>query len=289
VPEVERGWKRVDVYEDDDLENTILDCKRCHQPGGLGTRKILRMHEHTDPWTHFLRADRPGGRVLLDDFHLAHGTGEDYGPIPAALIERSAPSRLEALVVNNGFGDQPNPFDSARIEQEVEAGNPSEPEVNVPLGRSETWQRLFDNAILGLAIPPPYHDAKVYDSNKLAAAAAMYGRTIAGAMPASLMPDLRDVFLDDALVDLGVRPPRGASGRAILVQMCQDCHNSAVDPTISRARFDVARLDQMSREEKDLAIARLGLEPTSRLRMPPPLFRALSSDEIARVTVELEK
>jgi len=283
---VEKGWARVDVYEDDDLANSILDCTRCHQPGGPGARKILRMHEHTDPWTHFFRADRPGGRGLLDDFHLAHGTDEDYAGIPGALIERSDPALLAALVENNGFREQPNAFDAAAIEREVESFNPLQPQTNTPPGRSATWQRLFDVAASAAAAPPPYHDVKVYDAQRLKSSSDAYREVLAGA---SIDDDLRDVFLDDAMVDTSVRPPPDASGRAILTEMCQDCHNPTVDPALSRARFDVTRLDSMPRGEKDMAIARLRAPATTRHHMPPLMFRALDDVETARVTAELQK
>jgi hypothetical protein len=71
--------------------------------------------------------------------------------------------------------------------------------------------------------------------------------------------------------------------------MCQDCHNPSVDPSLSRARFDVTRLEEMDRGEKGLAIARLRLAPTTRHHMPPLMFRALDEFEIARVAAELQK
>src|SRR5262249_37794395 len=162
-------------------------------------------------WTHFFRADRAGGRALLEDFHAVHGAAEDYGPIPAALVDRSDPARLAALVDNNGFADQPNPFPAAAIEHEVEASSPGQPFANLPPGRSPSWDRRFDAAYAGASIPPPYHDAKVYDAGRLVWAADLYRRAAAGAVRAPDLPDLRDVFLDDALGDLGVRPIPGAS------------------------------------------------------------------------------
>ena len=62
----------------------------------------------------------------------------------------------------------------------------------------------------------------------------------------------------------------------VLVEMCQDCHSSSADPTLTRSRFDVEKLDQMSRDEKDLAIRRLAMPVETRLRMPPSLFRSLT-------------
>jgi hypothetical protein len=45
----------------------------------------------------------------------------------------------------------------------------------------------------------------------------------------------------------------------------------------------------MSREEKDIAIARLKLEGDDPLRMPPTLFRTLTPAEIERAIAELQK
>jgi hypothetical protein len=48
---------------------------------------------------------------------------------------------------------------------------------------------------------------------------------------------------------------------------------------ITRDRFLVDRLDQMSRAEKDLAIERLASALTTRLRMPPTLFKSVTLAE----------
>src|SRR5215472_10102188 len=104
---------------------------------------MLRMQELHDPWTHFFKTDRPGGRALLDDFFGAHGKSEDYGPIPAGLIEKSDPSKLTDLLTQNGFGTQPNEFPSQQIEAEVKQSNPAEPQSNTPPGISATWSGLY--------------------------------------------------------------------------------------------------------------------------------------------------
>jgi hypothetical protein len=71
--------------------------------------------------------------------------------------------------------------------------------------------------------------------------------------------------------------------------MCQQCHNANLDPTITRDRFLVDKLDEMSRAEKDLAIERLRPEEHSRLRMPPALFRSITDDERQLMMAELRK
>jgi hypothetical protein len=78
------------------LNNTIADRRQCHIGNGhdipdTGDPLILRMQEIEPPHTHWFSAQTGGGQALLADFHAAHGTAEDYGPIPAAMIDKSDP------------------------------------------------------------------------------------------------------------------------------------------------------------------------------------------------------
>lgn len=275
-PSADQGWTGFTVYDEEDLKNTIVDCRQCHQPGGPGTPTMLRMQEIDDPWTHWFKIDRPGGKALLDDYSAAHGTDESYGGIPAPLIAKSDPRMLEDFVKGQGFSDQPNVFPSNTIEKEVKASAPGQPIVNVPRGTSATWDALYAGALRGAQIPPPYHDVKVTDATKLLDATAAYGRLKRG--EATELPDLSRVFLDDALPDLSFQPRPSASAEEILLHSCAQCHNGRLDPTVSRAKFDATNLAAMSRAEKDLAIERIRLSPSNRLAMPPALFRSLPED-----------
>ncbi len=280
------GWSNVRVFEmTTSLGNTILDCHVCHQPNN-SANPFLRMQEIEAPFTHWMSASTEGGRALLADFHAAYGTTQDYGPIPAAMIDKSDPSKLAAFVKQAGFV-QPNEFQSAAIEAQVASAAPGQPTVNVPSGWSATWQGLYDQAAAGDFIATPYHDVKVTDPFKLASATAAYKAWVGGTT--STLPDLRDVFLDEGLRDMGFAPKLGLNGRELLQQMCQQCHNSNLDMTISREKFLVDQLDQMSRVEKDVAITRLGLDPSTRLRMPPPLYRTLTDYEREQLVLELEQ
>jgi hypothetical protein len=289
TPAVEKDWTSVTIYQDVDLKNTIFDCTHCHQPGGPNTPRILRMQERVNPWTHWFRNNREGGQALLADFHAAHGTTEDYGPIPAAMIDKSDPAQLEGLVENNSVAPQPNEFPSNTIENEVSSSSPNQPVDNSTPGTSPTWRALYERVVAGQFIPVPYHDVKVTDATKLAAATASYKAVMAGMSPLGSLMDIREVFLDSALPALSFRPKAGMSGRQILQHMCQRCHNPNLDQTISRAKFDVTKLDTMPRAEKDLAIKRLTLPMDTRLRMPPPRFGQLSDAEIQLVIDELKK
>lgn len=281
------GWSNVREYESSTaLNNTITDCRQCHAPVDANPQ-ILRMQEISAPFTHWFKSDTPGGQALLADFHAAHGTTEDYGPIPAALIDKSDPSLMAQMIKQAGFGNQPNAFDSATIEAEVQAMAPAQPMVNSPMGWSQTWQTAYDQAAAGFFIATPYHDVKVTDPAKLAKMTDVYQQWLAGAV--TEIPDIRDIFLDDGLRDMGFAPKLGSSGHQLLVQMCQQCHNANLDMTISRENFLVDQLDQMSRAEKDLAIERLKLPDDTRLAMPPVLFRTITDEERQLMIEELKK
>jgi hypothetical protein len=289
TPAVEKDWTGFTVYEDEDIKNTIVDCRQCHQPGGPGTPRMLRFQELRNPWTHFFRDNTSGGPSLIADFRAAHGTSEDYGPIPAGQIESSDPALLEDVVRDHGFGAQPNEFRTGTIEDEVRRSAPAQPATNDPPGTSAAWSTLFEASVRGEVIAPPYHDVKVTDPQKLAVKTKAYQEFRAGTLPASALPDLRDVFLAKALVGLSFVPKPGLDGKGLLTQTCTACHNPKLDQTLTRAKFDVVKLSEMSREEKDKAIERVRLPPTHPLHMPPDRFRTLSAEEVARVVDELGK
>jgi len=279
TPKQTTGWSNVRIYESTTaLNNTIADCRQCHIGAGkdvpdTGDPLILRMQEIEAPHTHWFSSATTGGQALLADFHAAHGSAEDYGPIPAAMIDKSDPALMAAFITTAGFGDQPNMFHSAAIEQEVAHSAPGQPSVNIPMGGSSTWTNIYDTATSGRSIAAPYHDVKVTDPAKLADMTAAYQNVLAGG---ALTVDIRDVFYDDGLADMGFAPQPTWDGRALLVQQCEQCHHSDLDPTITRDHFLVDKLDQMSREEKDVAIARLLTSTQTRLTMPPPLFRTVT-------------
>lgn len=289
TPNIESKWKGWTLYDDEDLKNTIVDCRHCHQPGGPATKPMLRMQELQDPWTHWFHAERPGGIALLEDFRRAHGNNEDYFGIPGTLIQQSDGRAIEDLILGQGFQTQPNVFDSVRIEAEVKKSSSKQPEVNTPAGTSTTWKRIYDASASGQFIPVPYHDVKVTDPDKLDFAISTYQKVMSGKMLDSELPDIRRVFLDSALEEMTMKPKSGATGKEILVQMCAQCHNPSLDSSISRAKFDVTKLDSMPRGTKDLAIMRMKLAASDVRRMPPAVFRTLPDDALARAIQELQK
>jgi hypothetical protein len=256
------------------LNNTISDCRQCHAPVDANPQ-ILRMQENTPPFTHWLSQDSDGGRSLYTDFHTAHPDGEDYGPIPSALVDKSDPAKMAHMIELAGFGQQPNAFPSQNVESELKIQ-----------GWSPSWVSIYDASVNGQFIAAPYHDVKVTDPTKLAAMSKAYRGWLANG---TAIPDIRDTFFDDGLRDMGFAPKKGLDGRALLVQMCQQCHNGNLDMTITREQFLVDALDLMSRAEKDLAIQRLQKPDDTRLAMPPVLFRTITDAERQAMIDELKK
>ena len=290
TPAVESNHTGVyTLYQDEDIKNTVLDCKQCHQPGGVTSAKILRMQELQNPWGHFFgKGTGNSGNTIENDFRTAHGQTEAYAGIPGNQINNSDPIQMEQFVRGQGFGNQPNEFNSGRIFGEVNNTSGAQPQVNMPIGKSKTWDALFQKSVLGQQIPPPYHDLKVTDAAKMSAAAAAYKSVTSGAKPASTLPDIRDVFLDAALPDLSFRSAPGLTANGILVQMCGQCHNSRLDQTLSRAKFNVDKIATMTATEKATVLARINLPADAARKMPPPRFKDLTATDIAAITTLLK-
>jgi mono/diheme cytochrome c family protein len=297
TPVTESGWTQVSVYDEEDLKNTTLDCRQCHQPQGPGTPKLLRMQEYRFPWTHWIFNGTEGGRTLLDDYRAAHGD-ETYGGIPGDGIERANPSGLELLVsYSSPHLGQPNEFLSGEIEAELARAREAaleEPSAERPvdwvLRQSPTWRRAYERARSGDAIPVPFPQVRVTDPDKLAAMTAAYADYRDGDLAREALPDIRDVFLDDPYqrAAMGFATEPGLGAETTLVQACAQCHNDRLDQGISRASFDV-ELDGLTRAQKDAAIERVRLPASDVRAMPPPHVRRLSPDARAGLIRLLER
>jgi hypothetical protein len=278
----ESGWQNVNVYAEEDLENSSLDCRVCHQPNGPGTLKLLRMQEFEPPWNHWLWRQSTSGRAVIDDYYAAKGD-EPFAGVPGAEIEKSQPGLLSFALFSVGSQNQPNAFVSTTIEEEVmksaaEQGGDQPTDNSIP-GQSATWDAIYDTAKRGDAISVPYHDVKVTDAQKLAQMTQAYVDYSEGRLDREQLPDIRDVYLDDPMrrAEIGFETEPGLDGDGVLMQACAQCHNDRLDQGVSRARFNVD-LSMLSREEKDRAVDRVRLPETSPLAMPPARFRALSSE-----------
>ena len=289
----ETGWKNVDVYEERDLVNTTLDCLPCHQPGGPGTPKILRMQELEPPWNHWLYRYTKGGYALVEDYMAAKGD-EAFVGIPGGSLMISNPGLLSSAVRRVGSAVQPNEFVSEDIEREVvesaaKKGGMQPSDNSIP-GDSDTWNKIYERAKRGEAIPVPYHDVKVTDPQKLAAMTQAYVDYREGRLAPEDLPDIRDVYPDDPklLARMGFTTEPGLDGKGVLLQACAQCHNGRLDQSVSRARFDVD-LDQLGRRAKSRAIERVLLPEDDPKHMPPVRLRTLGAEATQRLVDLLEK
>lgn len=292
TPADEKAWVAYNAYEDDPFfKNTIMDCRQCHQPDNA-VDPMLRLQETTAPYTHFFSSQTQGGQALLADFTAGHGTNENYGPVPAALISKSDGGKLATFLQAEGFlNKQPNVFDSATIEAQVDSSASAQPASNRIAGTSAAWNQIFAAFQSGNAIPPPYHDVKVTDANKLANYTAAYVGVMNGSTSAAELPDIRQIFSDDPtiLAQMGLAAVPNQTASQLFVSVCQQCHNGKLDPNISRAQFDVQKLlaGTLSASEKQVAISRLQREAVDVQLMPPKRFRTLSAAEISSMVAFL--
>lgn len=289
TPAVESNWTSVTIYDDTDLSNTALDCLQCHQTGGPTTAKTLRMQELVIPWAHWFRSNTASS-TLIADFRAAHGITETYAGIPGNLIAGSDPRLLENLVRASG-SRQVNQFNSGAIQAQVRASSPAQPANNTVPGVSTTWDAIYANAVAGQAIGVPYHDIKVTDPAQLPNLIQAYQGVRTGAVSAAALPDLRAAFYTAQLRDIGFKVKAGLDGAGIVRQACTQCHNSRLNQTLSRARFNVdlnafsnttgGLLTGADRDaEIGVAINRLQMPADDTRKMPPELFRTLEPAEI---------
>ena len=278
--QVEHDWTTYSVYDQEDLEATPFDCKSCHQPGGHGTKLMLRMQELSSPWLHWFPQrfvqQTDSDRVLSAEFMAVHQHDQQYGGVPLPVIanalDEGSGAQLEALVRAEGFADQPNPFD-AQIVKETQNGS------------SPTWQARFDAHLRGDAIAVPYPGIDVTDPAKRDAATRSYQDVVQGVAPRETLLDVRDVFSDDATLKLSFLPQPGADGKTVLLQMCGRCHDGRGNPALPKNQFNVRNLDALSRPLKEMAIARV--QASDETRMPPWRAGTLTPAALEAVRAEL--
>lgn len=299
TPSIETDWTGVSLYQDEDLKNTVFDCRQCHQPEGLSAPKKLLMQELTNPWNHWIQTGN-ANNVLLSDYQAAHGTTETYAGIPGANMRNSAPAALERFIRANtpNGGNLPSLFDSRTIARELS---------QTP-GNSATWNSIFERSVRGEIIAVPYYDLRITDDTLLAKFTKQYTDFREGRIQASAMEDHRKVLKQEPkeLAAMGFGVPSDLSPDKILTMACAQCHNAKLDQTISRAKFDV-NLSAMrnAKKEIDVAIRRLSLGYSYAKRksqgiyiegkeskevtddvmdhtetMPPPRFKRLTDSQI---------
>ncbi len=290
TPAIETNWTGVVLQDDEDIKNTPLDCRQCHQRGREAP--VLLMRELQSPWVHFFEGPpsaaaylpllaQSGGMALELAYEGAKGD-EPYANFVVQAIQSSSGSGLQAAV----DADQPLVFDSLNIMAErfpysAPAGSPPQ--------RSKTWDREYETFKLGEHLALPYFAPDPTDPDKLAALTTAYGSYRAGALTAAELPDLADIFPDDPQVraEIGLQTEPHASPAEALVQACCPCHNDVLDQTISRARFNVA-LSGLDAAELGAAVDRLGRSADDPAAMPPSSARQLDPATRTRVIEYLQ-
>ncbi len=289
TPRIESDWTSVRIEDDEDLKNTPSDCRACHQRG----RQVptLLMRELNGPWTHFFMPDQvddsespePTGVDLLRAYLAAKGD-EPYGGIPTDSLRSTAGLTLEQAVER----EQPLLFDVGAILSERWPWTPGTGYASEP-ARSATWYASYEAFKRGEQLALPHFAPMPTDPDKQARLSAAYQSYRAGQTSAEELPDLADIFPDDAQVraEIGLQTEPGATPAEALVQACGTCHNDVLDQSLSRARFNID-LARMSRAELDLAIARLKAESNAGA-MPPPAERQLDPNARAQLIDYLER
>lgn len=285
TPAIESDWAGVELQDDEDLKNTPLDCRQCHQRGREAP--VLLMRELQSPWMHFFEGppsalmylpslDQSGGMALESTYERAKGD-EPYANFVLQAIQNSSGSGLQGAV----DPDQPLRFDSLTILAErfpytAPAGSPPE--------RSKTWDREYETFKLGDHLALPYFAPNPTDPDKLAALTTAYQDYRAGSIAAVDLPDLADIFPDDphGRAQIGLQTEPDATPAEALIQACAPCHNDVLDQDISRARFNVA-LSRLDAAELDAAVDRLGRATDDPAVMPPSTARQLDDATRERV------
>lgn len=290
TPRVESDWSSLRIADEEELKNTELDCRRCHQRADRGGAQIL-MREVDGPWTHFLDALPPPdlqvprppgvtGEDLMRDFLAAKGS-EPYAGIDVTQYRPSA-----AVVLETAAGlDQPLYFDSLQIERERWPHGASGASDDPPDPRpSPTWENGYAAFKRGDQLALPYLEARATAPNKQVQLTAAYASWRKHDPSADELPDLADIYPDDALTRarIGLETEPDASPVDALIQACGACHNDVLDQTLSRAAFNID-LSRMTRAERGRAIDRIERPRTAPGAMPPMHSRQLSDPVKARL------
>lgn len=282
TPRLESGWTRVRINDGEELKNTPLDCRQCHQR--TSEKPSLLMRELESPWTHFFfpsgtKVRFPGvsGSDLMDDFAAAKGD-EIYGGYDLGSISPIAPFLLQMRVGSR----QPLFFDSSNILDERYPYGPDG--FSTEEHPSPKWEEAYEAFKRGEQLALPYFDQRATDPDKQRALTDAYRRFREGDLDADDLPDLADIYPDDPMLRarMGLQTDPDASAEEALIQACGSCHNDVLDQSVSRARFNID-LSRMDRAQLDLAIDRIQRDRSEPGAMPPPEARQLDSAALERL------
>lgn len=281
--DIERDWRSVRLEDDEDLKNTPRDCRMCHQR--KAEKLTLLMRELQGPWLHFFLFDNdqvsdypegggPPGRESVREYMRAKGS-ESYAGVPSAKIRQTAGVTLQRAVVGE---PQPLQFPPT-VTMQLELNE-----------RSQIWDREYVAFKRGDQLALPYFRQSATDPAKQAALSEAYARYQRGELVAEELPDLADIFPDDAQTraEIGLQTEPNAPPAETLIQACGMCHNDALDQALSRARFNID-LSRMSGDERALAIKRIELPQSSELAMPPHGMRQLDASGKERLIAYLRE
>ena len=283
---IESNWTSITIHEDIDLNNTIADCKRCHEVEVNGQKqKILRMQELEDPWTHFFRDNRDTGNELIDEFNAAHQVNGNYveqnfAGIPIEIFTFGDPEDLEDLTRQHSLPNaQPNQFLTEDIIDELDAE-----------GTSATWEDTYAGFASGEFIQVPFFRVSVLDPAKKAGLNSMYQNLHANGVDLPKgTKDTAQFFSEEASIGMGLSFSEEDSPELLMIKACSSCHNLDRNQNISRARFTFdpanteASLLQMGAAELLVAIERLQLPKDHLKLMPPRRSHVFSEAQIAKV------
>jgi len=257
---IESSWSSYTIYDDATIANTTLDLLQLPPVRRSTTKSLLRMQELQNPWGPLVLPGAPESCRFVNDFRRRIRRGLRRDPVPETVYGTRR-SRCRTSRRNNGFGTQPNAFDTLKITtSSPRAGDPT-------LGTvlRECRRRQGDPA--------------AYFTNRLRSDRAgrrdhAYKNTVAGASPRDQMPTSRERSWTPHLADMSIRrrPPRR---NGILVHMCQMCHTRRSISRYARA-VHVEQLARCRGWRGTSTIARLQLPAADRHLMPPSRFHELS-------------
>lgn len=312
-PAIESNWSRWTVYQDTDLVNTSLDCNVCHQPLGPNTPKVPRLQEISNSWTHWFptRPAAQGGgwssggsgttglpptdpgnhgtrssEVLWNQFIGMHGDDPTYGGVPLDQIRDSAAgpdietfvrswinSRQdmpEALQLPGFGGGQSNDFylDSSSMERN---------------GTASAWGEQQAAVIAGERLPLPSHRIDITSDIARDEVIETYKAVQSGAMAAEDMVHPSAAIAYSAMSEMSMVPPQEATAEQILTHMCARCHNSTLDQSLSRARFDATKLSELDDLQKAVIADRIQRHEGDKFQMPPRRSGTMPQWAVTRV------
>lgn len=297
TPETEANFTEFQIYTEQDMANTQLDCNACHLvPAAQGaTRRLFRMQELQNPWTHFFRNNTQGGATLIRDFQAVHGNAETYAGVPGNRVAASDPANLETFVRAQGDGNQPNEFRTGQIEGQIRNSAAGQPANNATPGTSAQWTTQYNAANTGQFIPFPYHDVKATQPAKVTEYTTSY-KQVVGTPMQNTLGDMRDSFFTERLFEIsGINMNPALKGQDLVNAACTQCHRSSLNQTQTRARFNVnlqafsdTKGGTLTGAERDrelrTVITRITLPPTDNKKMPPERLRTLTPEQITDLT-----